>query len=434
MHYSPVVDTVPTPTPLDPLSLIAFVALFVAGVVLTRRRPSYGVAALLFSVPFAGYRDVLGTAITAPKIVLLATIIGLLGHRDALRIVRERSCAMLIASLGIVVVATGLTFLGASHHAPVVRETLEWIEYLALVVAAYTGYRLDRYDALYVHAVALSTGIVCLSALAQETVGAPSGLWFNNQIIPRIAGALEGPNQLAGYLEVQIALLAVWNIARPQRAIGCVLAAAGATSLLTFSRGGLIGCALAVCVIAVASRPQMNRLRGLAPLVGGWVVGGGVAAFWAFAVHSFAVFRATLVTSSYAGGVGNRADLWRVAWYFFRTHPLLGIGAGNYELELANAGLVGIRTHANSWYLQSLAEGGIVLFAAILTFLTTTFTMLARIARSSPWALGALAATTALTAHQIVDLLVFYPKVGAPWMLAIALGVAASVPSKPCAD
>jgi O-antigen ligase len=112
--------------------------------------------------------------------------------------------------------------------------------------------------------------------------------------------------------------------------------------------------------------------------------------------------------------------------------PILGAGAGNYELELAQYGVSGVRTHANSWYLQSLAEGGLALFAATLALLAAAIAsfsgkpLVERLRAGSPWILAALAATIALAVHQIVDYLVFYPKVGAAWMLVLGVAAAAA--------
>ena len=106
-------------------------------------------------------------------------------------------------------------------------------------------------------------------------------------------------------------------------------------------------------------------------------------------------------------------------------HPLLGVGAGNYELELPFYGVLGVRTHANSWYLQSLAEGGALLFAATLAILATIAAAFAGALRRSPWILGATAASLAICLHQITDYLVFFPKVGMTWWLLLGIAAAA---------
>lgn len=143
------------------------------------------------------------------------------------------------------------------------------------------------------------------------------------------------------------------------------------------------------------------------------------------------MIRASLQASLYAGGVGNRAELWHAAWRMWRDRPILGIGAGNFEFALPIYGVSGVRTHANSWYLQSLAEGGVVLFAATLALLAAIFASvtgkdpLRRWRNGSPWILAAFAASLALVFHQTVDYLVFYPKVAGAWWLLIGISAAA---------
>jgi O-antigen ligase len=115
----------------------------------------------------------------------------------------------------------------------------------------------------------------------------------------------------------------------------------------------------------------------------------------------------------------------------WRARPILGVGAGNFEFALPAYGVFGVRTHANSWYLQSLAEGGIVLFGATIALLAAIVgSLLSCAARKNfreapPWAIAALASTAALALHQIVDYLVFYPKVGSAWWLLVGIAAAA---------
>lgn len=114
----------------------------------------------------------------------------------------------------------------------------------------------------------------------------------------------------------------------------------------------------------------------------------------------------------------------------WRDRPLIGVGAGNFELELPRYGVYGVRTHANSWYLQSLAEGGIVLLAATVALVAAILAglsggIVSRLRTGSPWVLAGVAATVALALHQVVDLLVFYPKVGGAWWLLVGIAAAA---------
>jgi O-antigen ligase len=195
---------------------------------------------------------------------------------------------------------------------------------------------------------------------------------------------------------------------------------------LTLSRAGLFGLAIVIVVVGLAY--GRTAWRAFRPAYAGAIAGAAVVCGWAVYAHTANVLRVSLEESAYAGGVGDRHALWQAALRMWRAHPLLGVGAGNYELELDAYGAPGIRTHANSWFLQSLAEGGLALFAATIALLATILWSFGRRLRSgSPWVVAAFAASVALTLHQIADYLVFYPKVGGAWWLLLGVAAAAAV-------
>lgn len=425
MTYHPVVDSFPVPVPLDPLSAAVFAALFVIAILASARRPAYAAALLILTMPFALYREVLGTDVTLPKVAVVGVLIGLTGWRGCAKALRDRPVPLLLAALAAYVAITAATAAGAEHHAAVAREALKGLQYAAIFVAAYACRRLDPDDAPIVAAVAVAAIAVSLSAFAQEFTGAPSGLYVGKAIVPRIAGVLEGPNQLAGYFQVAIAALGAWAIARRNVLVDAALAVSACADVLTFSRAGLFGLAIVGAVLAIAR--GRTAWRALAPALTGVAAGAIVVGWWAFYAHTINVLRVSLSESAYAGGVGDRGELWRAAWRMWLRHPWLGVGAGNYELELPQYGVFGVRTHANSWFLQSLAEGGVALFAATLALIAAILATFVRAVRrnASPWALAALAASCALVLHQIADYLVFYPKVGGAWWLLLGLGAAA---------
>jgi O-antigen ligase len=426
LTYHPVVDRFPIAWALDPVSAFIFVVCFVAAVAVTARRAAFGACALVLITPFALYRTLFATDVTLPKAVLLGVLVGLLSYRGTARLLLARPTPLLLAAIGWYLVATMLSALGASHLDLVLRETFKVVEYGLFFVAAYLCYRIDPDATLVVDALAVVTIAVSLSALAQEAVGAPSGMYVGHAIVPRIAGVLEGPNQLAGYLEVAIAGLAAWAPARTTALLAVALFLATCADVLTFSRSGLLGLAVVAGIILFVR--GRSAARALRPALAGFVAGLFGVAGWGAYAQSANVFRMSF-ESAYAGGVGNRAELWHAAWKMWTAHPLFGVGAGNYELELPFYGVMGIRTHANSWYLQSLAEGGVLLFTATVALIASAIATFARNVRhASPWALAALAATIALSLHQIGDYLVFYPKVGEAWL--VLLGIAAASVSR----
>ncbi len=421
---------------LSPPIVLSFAALFALAAFLTIRRPSYGLAMLLFAIPFDAAHTVAGTTVGIPKVLLLGVIVGMLSRPVAWRALAMPLPLRVLAGFGIVLLSIALGALGAAHHTAVAREFFKWIEYACFFAVGVAAYESDRNDRLIVAAWIASIACVCASALIQEFIGSPWGIYFGAGIAPRISGALEGPNQLAGYLEPAIAVLGAWNVAAPSRIKSALLAVVGLTLMLTFSRCGMVGAF--VVALALIAYSRRSWLRALASLVGGTIAGACAAFGWSvYASFGWSVLASRSILrsiskaaplrpaeSTYAGGVGTRSELWHAALAMWRAHPILGVGAGNYQLELAQYGLPGVRTHSNSWYLQSLAEGGVVGLLATLVFLALVLTALASRARRSPWALAALAATVGLAVHQSADYLVFYPKVAEPWIVLIALGVA----------
>jgi putative inorganic carbon (hco3(-)) transporter len=425
----PVLHYVPVHYPaLDPLAIIVYVFFFVIVTLVTMRRAAFGLCVLIASQPFAFYHDVLSTTVTMPKVALLGVLFGLLCYPNAFASLGSKApWRILIAGL-FVFAATLVSFLHAAHHGPVLRESLKILEYVVLFSAVVAAYRLDPDTRLIRSAVMVTAIAVALLALAQELVGAPSGLWINGHQVPRIAGPLEGPNQLAGYFDVALPLTLAIAMTEPSALAIATLALIACADFLTFSRGGLIAAVISVGVVGFLVRKNLRQ--ALVPLAFGVLAGAIVDACWAFQFHLgrvgglFAAFRLQDNESSYGGGVGTRSELWHAAIALWKQHKLFGIGAGNFELEIPLTGLKGVRTHANSLYLQSLVEGGIPLIAATLYLTYTSIAVFVRKHMESPFVAGAFAASIALAIHQIIDFLTFYPKVGGEWWIALGLGAA----------
>jgi O-antigen ligase len=399
---------------------MSYAAVLTVGALVAMRRPVYAIALLIVVQPFAIYGDVWVTTVTLPKAMLLGVLLGLATRSGALRpFASPRPRAIFISGV-LLVAATLLTVAHAAYYAPVARETLKTVEYVLLFVAIVCAYRLDP-DAVVVRNACVAVAIVvALLALSQEFYGATSSLRINGHEMPRVAGPLEGPNQLAGYFDVAIPLIFALAIDSPSIVIQATLFLIVLADVLTFSRGGALGAVAGVLAVALTYRRHVTK--PLSFMAAGLLAGIGAAGLLA---HSLAMFRLwDFSDSPYAGGVGTRSKLWHAAFALWRQHPVLGVGAGNFELEIPLTGLRGVRTHANSLYLQSLVEGGIPLFAATVWLAYVSIATFARDRLRSPFIVAAFAASIALGLHQVVDLLVFYPKVGGWWWIVLGLGAA----------
>jgi O-antigen ligase len=413
--------------PLGPASVAIFVVVGLVVAVATYRRPAYGIAALLIFDPF-DYAHALGalpTSLTLEKVALLATALGLLARRASLRPLLSRAGLPLAVGAVAIVVATALAATQADYHAPALREVLKAVEYAAIFAVALVAFVDDPQQRSIENALVAATIVVSVAALLQAAAGgAPSGIYLGGRVVPRIAGPLEGPNQLAGYYDIAIPFLLAIAFSRGKADIALLaaLAIAAVSDLLTSSRAGIAATLTATAIVVAVARPRWSALRfvTIAGSVGFAVLGALVA------MGTLSRF-ANFADADRPTGLGTRAELWNAALVLWRRHPWLGVGGGNYELELPRAGVTDAQTHANSLYLQSLAEGGIVLFSATVGTLVAALIVMGRNAARVPYALGALGATVALALHQVFDLMLFFPKVGGFWWIALALGAGAIV-------
>lgn len=393
---------------------------------LTLRRPIYGVVALIFTDPFLFAYTIHGTTITLPKVSLLAVALGIALRVPHLLRGRSFGTLWLLAGAQLLFVLTML--LGSLHaiaHGAALRETFKALEYLMTVLVAYFAYRLDPDERAVRIALTFITIAVSALAFAQIFTGAVESEVIAGHSFARIAGPIEGPNQLAGFLGVLVPAMLAFAVLRPRFPLERMAIALGAVAcLLTFSRGGIGALALAAFVLlAVRYQPA---LRG--PL------GAGLAALFAVVLGlAFGVFTGALHgriqslfgstgDSSFNGGLGSRLDLWRGAYALWRSHPVFGIGPGNFELEIGRYD-PGVRTHANSMFFQVLAEQGLAGLAAMFAVVAASIGVFVR-RLNEPLALGACIAGVAMAFHQIVDCMWIYPKVGVIWFVLLALGVA----------
>jgi len=246
--------------------------------------------------------------------------------------------------------------------------------------------------------------------------------------VPRVAGTLEGPNQLAGYLEAALPLLwvAPLLLGRLPSLYALVCALSSAALVLTESRAGVLVVGLAYVwfsnIRAAVARLSLRWILAGSAL--GIIIIGGWLFFWAHASVADIDKLMRLTSLQPPGGVGTRSQLWHAAWQLFVTHPLTGVGAGNYELLLRNVGLRGIETQAGSLWLQTLAEQGVIGLVALLLFAGTALRATHALRYQSPLALAAFLALASLLAHQLVDDLFFFPKAAELAWLLLGAGTA----------
>lgn len=261
----------------------------------------------------------------------------------------------------------------------------------------------------------------------------------------RAYGTFEQPNPYAGFLGLTGALLvgfvavALWEwltrimnhesrIMNPESPItnyrfGVLLfafAAVAAGLVASWSRGGWMGFAAALFIIAVMlPRRGMWGLvlavvivvGGLALYAAGWLPASIASRLTGFLEYTrFEDVRGVGINdANYA--VIERMAHWQAALSMWRERFWLGVGFGGYEAAYPAHRLVNWQYalgHAHNYYLNLLAETGVLGLAAYLVLLGSIFVRLWRASRrTAGWtrglALGLAGAWTHFAVHNFVD-------------------------------
>lgn len=223
----------------------------------------------------------------------------------------------------------------------------------------------------------------------------------------RPAGTLGSPNTAGAYLSlmVPVAFAALCSpFGRMTRLLAGAAMAAGLYALVvTQSRGAWIAFLVAVTVC----------FAGM--LVLGWLPARIVAVLALIAI-GVTVVAAPVVTNRLTrddrGAAESRVPLMRLAGDMIRDNPVLGVGANNFSVRIADyAGpeFSGDFLYAvHNKYLLVWAESGIAALLAYLWFIGSALlrglrVVLARDRRVSPLALGLTAALLGHVVHMTVD-------------------------------
>ena len=386
------------------------------------RRPRWAWIALLVTAPFLFPVPIYGTTITVEKLVIVLAAVAMLARKEFRAAIVTGPGRWILA--GLVAFAADMAMSSATAHfgAAALRETLKGAEYAAAFAIAYGAYAIDPDEGALRSVLTVLACIVSVLAFAQPSVEAVQHTMLLGHVVPRIAGPLEGPNQLGAFLGIiLVALIALSK--RFSASFGLAMALGGFALLFTLSRGSIAAFALgAAAVLALRFRPDRRTAVAVtATLL--FAVVFGMTVFAAVNFPNAGLDRLFGGSDAYNGGLGSRVALWHAAIIFWKTHPLLGVGPGNFEL-LVGTILPGVRTHPNGYFFQVLAEQGVAGVVFLLGLIVVPAIVFARNI-SSRFALAGMGVLIVLTFHQLIDGLFPYPKVGIEYWALIAISTAA---------
>ena len=294
----------------------------------------------------------------------------------------------MIAIVAMVALA-GLSIGYAVDKASAIKEALKWLELLLALVIVVDLVR-DPRAARWVIGAMLVAGAAEATYGAVQFVTGSGPAAFDLQGALRAFGHFDQPNPFAGYLTTILPLAVCMAVCRanplPFRWLALFASALLLVGIgLSQSRGAWLGAAVAaVCLLLAWSRSTRRLLVPMA-LGGAFLlalaVSGALPASitdrLSQAIAYFGVFdvRNVDVTGD-NWAVVERMAHWQAGWYMFLDHSWLGVGAGNYA-QAYPAYYVGSWVeplgHAHNYYLNMLAELGIVGGSLLVVLLLLTY-------------------------------------------------------------
>lgn len=414
---------------LLPLPVAAVLVLGLSSLLLTLARLEYGLALLAFTVPFGSLGELqLGDfSLSATEFLLPLVLLGWVMRMVAAREARL-SLPWIVWPLAAFMAAMALSITNSPSLGLSLKEMAKWLEFaVALLLVGHTV-RTSGQAVLLVGAVLAAGTLAALHGWYQFILREGPGSFLVGDGFLRAYGFYGQPNPFAGYLlsvaPLALALLLTrrgWGL--PQRALASALSVLVAAVLMTLSRGAILGLAGASALVAAlrgpALRPLLLALLVVALLLGLAVSGGLVSVPGGEEggpLAEFGIFDPRQVTVTPQNwSVVERMALWYSAWHMWRDNPWLGVGIGNFGEVYPDYALRGWsfgQEHAHNYYLNLMAEAGLVGLSAYLVFLAALFLYAARGLRAAlarGWDLGAgialalLATLLAVFIHNFFD-------------------------------
>ena len=267
--------------------------------------------------------------------------------------------AMLLGILSLILIAT----VAANAVDSAALVTVRYASYVGLyfVLTAFAGDH--RTFERFVWVLSVASAIAGALAIRNLLIG------FDTRATPSYGDA----NDLAYILSTTLPLT-LWLLRRrglQRLAVLALVAVIGVADALTLSRGAAVGLGCALVWAVVTHRSQLRAL--IAPLM---IVAAsiGVVALTQQARITIALRDKGIVAVS---NVDHRFDAWRSALLLIESHPLIGVGPGNFQLYTA---IVDNRpptpddpTVVHNAYLEVGAEIGLPAFALLVAYVVTSW-------------------------------------------------------------
>jgi O-antigen ligase len=336
-------------------------------------RPEYGIAVVLALAPLTNLR--VGASGTKPFQVLLpALVVGLLVY-GALVVRGQRRVAPPLPLAVLLFAAAGVAASVQGFDPHTSEKKLFLLLTATVLFFAVLEICRTRAQLAVVAGGALAGMLIAsLQGIEQHFRHNTSvGFLVGGHYVGRVQGSFGHPNQYGGYLAFLVPLAVAVLLSRafsPRLRWLAAAALAASVPALSYSyaRGAILALVVGGVVWLALLRPR-------------YAIGAAVVVAVAGVLLAPAALRERFNTQAASGDVPLRSDIWGAAVDIYTSHPLLGVGLGNFAAAysqlpstlahatqrrlLNQSGLI-IPPHAQNMYLNTMAEEGVIGTAALV--------------------------------------------------------------------
>lgn len=382
-------------------------------------RPEYGIAIVAALAPVTNFQLGGPGGLKPFQLLLPALAGGVVVY--AILVCRGREGTRETSWLSIAVLVFVAASVASSIQALDPAETVKKLVVLISAAAVFYGTleicRSSRERLVVVGGILAGLVIASGQGVLQQYLGHTGeyGIVADGSVVGRVQGSFGHPNQYGGFIAVLVPLAAVVALTRgfgtPRRWFAALaLALAVPAITFTYARGAILALVVGSLVWLAILRPRLAVL---------------VAVVVGIAATSLApaALKERFDPGKSTGDITLRADIWSAALDIYSREPLLGVGLNNFgeayralpttldnasQRRLLHQTEVLVPPHAQSLYLNILAEEGILGFGAFLLF---AFAAVASCFRGA-WladplgrsvALGAGAGLFTLAVHSLLE-------------------------------
>jgi O-antigen ligase len=324
------------------------------------------------------------TVLESMRLVLIVSLVAtasalLLARSDKhARIWNEREVRLVLGLYALAVVLTPFGVWPGGTLTFVTRPFLIVVLLFLLIVTVAASVRVVRGLVL---SLLLAAAVLSLFTLAEAALVADSRAY---------ASKMYDPNDLAMVVDCVLPFAALGAFALRGRARWLAIAATGLGVIAvvkTLSRGGFIGLVV-VAVLLLLRWQRVTLTRRVAMLAAAAIVGSLFVPtdYW-YAMGTILNVVPPDDASYLEGGILARTEVWKQGLVVVQTYPLLGAGAGAFEIaEGLSHGGVGKWSAAHNSFIEIAGElgiGGLVIFVALLVLSIRNARAAARAARAN---------------------------------------------------